>query len=311
MHLLELFTANLLPVFLAAGTGYVLAATLKPDPRSLSHAAFYVFAPCLMYQIITDNRLSATVLLRLVGFALTVLLAGAALAALLSRWAGWPRPQASAFVLVVLLPNAGNFGLSANALAFGQEGLTYASLFFVTSAVLTFSVGVLVASVGRASVRTAFGGLWRVPALWAVLLALVTVRAGWKLPSPVASTVHTLSLACVPVFLVILGIQLHVSRARVAARPVVSAVCLRLLGGPLLALALAPLFGLEGTMRQSAVLQAAMPSAVISTILAAEFDVEPGFVTAVVFFSTLVSPLTLTPLLALLGAGNIPEVTIP
>jgi len=306
MHFLALFGENLLPVFLAAGTGYVLAATLKPDPRSLSHVAFYVFAPCLMFQIITDNQMSAAVFLRMVGFALVVLLAGAALAALVARWAGWPRPLASAFVLVVLLPNAGNFGLSANALAFGQEGLAYASLFFVTSSVLTFSVGVFIASVGRASARTALGGLWRVPALWAVALALITVRTGWKLPSPVSSTVHTLSLACVPVFLVILGIQLHVSRARVPARPLLLAVSLRLLAGPLLALGLAPLFGLDGALRQSAILQAAMPSAVISTILASEYDVEPGFVTSAVFFSTLASPLTLTPLLALLGAGTSP-----
>ena len=306
MHLLHLFTENLLPVFLAAGTGYLLAVTMKPDPRSLSHAAFYVFAPCLMFQIITDNPLSPSLLLRVVGFAVAVLLAGAGLAALLARWAGWSRSLASAVVLVVLLPNAGNFGLSANALAFGQEGLVYASLFFVTSAVLTFSVGVFVASVGRTSASRAIGGLWRVPALWAVALAFVVIRSGWKIPSPVASTVHTLSLACVPVFLVILGMQLHGSRARVPVRPLILALCLRLLGGPLLALWLAPLFGLEGPVRQSAILQSAMPSAVISTILAAEFDVEPGFVTAAVFFSTLVSPLTLTPLLALLGASSGP-----
>ena len=306
MHFLALFADNLLPIFLAAGTGYLLAATLKPEPRSLSHVAFYVFAPCLMFQIISDNELSAAVFLRVVGFALVVLLAGGALAALVARWAAWPRARASAFVLVVLLPNAGNFGLSANALAFGQEGLAYASLFFVTSSVLTFSIGVFVASVGRTSTRAALGGLWRVPALWAVALALVTVRAGWTLPSPVASTVHTLASACVPVFLVILGMQLHVSRARVPVRPLLGAVGLRLLGGPLLALLFAPLFGLDGALRQSAILQAAMPSAVVSTILAAEYDVEPGFVTSAVFFSTLLCPLTLTPLLALLGAGANP-----
>jgi predicted permease len=45
-----------------------------------------------------------------------------------------------------------------------------------------------------------------------------------------------------------------------------------------------------------------MPSAVICIVLATEYDVEPTFVTSVVFLTTLLSPLSLTPLLAYLGA---------
>ena len=45
-----------------------------------------------------------------------------------------------------------------------------------------------------------------------------------------------------------------------------------------------------------------MPTAVMSTILATEYEAEPAFVTTAVFASTLLSPLTLTPLLLILGA---------
>jgi predicted permease len=45
-----------------------------------------------------------------------------------------------------------------------------------------------------------------------------------------------------------------------------------------------------------------MPVAVLTTVLALEFEVEPSFVTAAVLITTLLSPLTLTPLLAILGA---------
>jgi predicted permease len=41
---------------------------------------------------------------------------------------------------------------------------------------------------------------------------------------------------------------------------------------------------------------------VIGIILASQFEVEPEFVTAVVFATTILSPLTLTPLLTFLGA---------
>ena len=41
-----------------------------------------------------------------------------------------------------------------------------------------------------------------------------------------------------------------------------------------------------------------MPSAVITIVIAAEYDVEPAFVTSVVITTTVVSPLVLTPLLS-------------
>jgi hypothetical protein len=40
----------------------------------------------------------------------------------------------------------------------------------------------------------------------------------------------------------------------------------------------------------------------LTTVLATEYDIEPAFITTAVFTSTLLSPLTLTPILALLGA---------
>ena len=45
-----------------------------------------------------------------------------------------------------------------------------------------------------------------------------------------------------------------------------------------------------------------MPTAVMSTILAIEYDVEPDFVTGAVLLTTALSPLTLTVVLALLQA---------
>jgi len=56
----------------------------------------------------------------------------------------------------------------------------------------------------------------------------------------------------------------------------------------------------SGSARQASVILASMPVAVITTILALEFDVAPAFVTSAVFLSTIFSPLTLTPLLAYL-----------
>jgi predicted permease len=69
---------------------------------------------------------------------------------------------------------------------------------------------------------------------------------------------------------------------------------------PLLALGLVNVLGLSGAARQAAMIEASMPTAVVTTILALEYEVVPSFVTSVVFVSTLLSPVTVTLLIALL-----------
>ncbi len=299
--MLDLFAQNLLPVFLAAGAGYLLAARTRADPQTMSHAVFFVFAPCLIFQVIVDTRLPADALLKMTGFTLATLLGLAAVAAGVAWLVGWSRPLISAVVLVVMLPNAGNFGLSINQLAFGDPGLAQAGIFFVTGSIVTYTVGVLVASLGRTSIGAALAGLPKVPTVWAVVLAFALRKTGWELPSPVGRTVELLAAACIPVFLVVVGMQLRVSRLRGPYGPIAVVAGLRLVGGMAMGLLMATIFALDGTARQAGMLQASMPSAVICIVLATEYDVEPGFVTGVVLATTLLCPLTLTPLLAWLG----------
>ncbi|MEI9814262.1 MAG: AEC family transporter [Acidobacteriota bacterium] len=79
------------------------------------------------------------------------------------------------------------------------------------------------------------------------------------------------------------------------------AVGISLFIAPLVALGLAATFGITGPARQAAVILASMPVAVVTTILALEFQLEPEFVTSAVFISTVLSPLTLVPLIAYLS----------
>jgi hypothetical protein len=77
---------------------------------------------------------------------------------------------------------------------------------------------------------------------------------------------------------------------------------MRLVVAPAVALGIVLLLGLSGAAMQAAISESGAPTAVFMTILATEYEVEPSFVTAAVFTSTLLSPLTMTPLIAWLGA---------
>ncbi|HSO26787.1 MAG TPA: AEC family transporter, partial [Anaerolineales bacterium] len=101
--------------------------------------------------------------------------------------------------------------------------------------------------------------------------------------------------------LVLLGLQFQRVRWQGNLVPLALVKGMRLVVAPLLAWVLSPLFNLQGAARQAGILQSAMPTAVLTTVLATEYDAEPALVTATVFSTTLLSALTLTPVLALLG----------
>jgi len=83
-------------------------------------------------------------------------------------------------------------------------------------------------------------------------------------------------------------------------RVTVIASLLVLMASAGVAFGVAALWRLQGLTRQVCILETATPTAVTSTVLATEFDADPGFVTSVVFVTTLASVVTVTALLALL-----------
>jgi predicted permease len=301
MELIDVFGKDLLPIFLIAGLGWAFAARKEISARTLSQVGFYLLAPCLIFTLISHSRISAGDFLRLSAFSLATYGITGGLALWVAQMLGLSRSLKAAILLCVLLPNSGSFGMSASLFSFGPEAETRAGLIFVTMSILAYSVGVVVASMGKAKFSTALRRLLSVPAIWAVPAAFLLRASGSPLPVPLRRTIELLSDATIPVFLLILGMQLRKASPRHHPKALCTALVFRLIGGMGVGLLLAPLFKLEGASYQAGVLEMAMPSAVVCTILATEYDTEPSFVATAVFCTMLASPLTLTPLLHFLG----------
>lgn len=301
-ELFTLFFNNLFPILLAACIGFALAKWLNINPRPLSQVVFYVFSPVLVFNLIMNSKLSNQDILRTLAFALILMVCIGLLTWLIGGVLRFDRKLMAAVMITAIFMNAGNYGLPLTSFAFGDQALAFASVFFVISALLTNTVGIVIASSGSTGVLNAIKGLVKFPAIYALALGILFLHFGWKLPSGLDRTVTLLGNAAIPCMLVLLGMQLVNIRLNGHFRPLILTSSMRLLIAPALAFGLTRLFGMTGSAQQAVVLEAGMPVAVLTTILATEFDVEPTFVTTAVLVTTLLSPLTLTPLLALLGA---------
>ncbi len=302
IQLLTLFSDNILPIFLTAGAGYLLARYSQLNPRSLSQSIFYIFSPCLLYKLLANSQLSNGDITSMMLFTCLVTGSLGLITWLTVKMTSLSRRTQTAVLLTSMFMNSGNFGLPVILFAFGEAGLSYASLFFVTNMIITYTFGVFIASMGTAPLKESLVNLFKNPAIYAVALAFIALKTGWSLPLPVDRTVNLLSDAAIPGMSVLMGMQLQKVDWRSKITPLALTSFFRLLAAPGIAMLAASLFNLSGPAYQSGVLESAMPSAVFCTVLATEYDTEPQFVTAAVIVTTLLSPFVLTPLLAFLGA---------
>ncbi len=211
------------------------------------------------------------------------------------------RPETTAMLLVVMFVNGGNYGLTLNQLRYGQAGLDRAIIYFVVSTMLVFTLGVFIASLGKADRRQSLKRLITLPSFYAVTLAILVYTLSITIPKPILRGLELAGSAAIPTMLIVLGMQLADLKDPGRIRLAIPASLIRLLVAPMVAVIVASWIGLQGLNRSTAIIEASTPTAVINTILATEFEVRPGLVTATVVLSTLLSAITIPIVITLLG----------
>jgi predicted permease len=161
-------------------------------------------------------------------------------------------------------------------------------------------LGVFILTAGRSDIRKAFVEMLRVPAVIAILIAIIFKLLAVQIPSPLYRSIDLLSAATITMMLLILGTQIGKSGLPVFLGPLLIVVIIRLILSPALAWLISPLFQIPELAKTTSIVEAGMPSAVVNSILALKFDTEPEFVTGAVLITTLISPFTLTLILTLL-----------
>src|SRR5215467_4911796 len=176
--LTSIFIADILPIFVIAAVGFLLARKLQASVKTLSHVVFYSLVPCLGFRFLVTSKMTGPQVGRMILLAVLVTAAMGVLARIVAIPFRLKRAELSAFLLVVMFSNGGNYGLPVVLFAFGTDALSHATGYFVASSLLTYTVGVFLAAAGRRSVSQALIGVTRIPAIYGIAAALVVVGTG-------------------------------------------------------------------------------------------------------------------------------------
>jgi len=306
LEILTAFSEVLLPVVVVVTLGYLIRRAYPLDARSLNRVSLYVLTPCFVFVTLLRTDVAGAEATRLALQMILVMVATAACAYAAAAPFRLSGHQRSGFLLTSTFMNSGNYGLSVSRFAFGEIGVQYAVIGYLTQAILAQTVAVYLASAGRATRRAAIGQVFRVPLIYAVLLALALRFLGMRLDEANGAIavglfrgLRLVADAALPTLLLILGTQLTNREPVAAAGPLVIAALLRLVVSIPLGYAAGVLLGLSGLPLYIGTMQTAMPTAVNMIVLAVEFDAWPEFVSNGVIVTTIGSLVSLTILIAL------------
>jgi len=277
------------PVFSIILLGYLLARVKPIDIPTLSEMVVNVTTPCLIFISIARKNIAPSEWLVMGGAVVAVVFGTGVMMWVYQRVSG---VKMRGLFLPAMFMNAGNMGLPFALLAFGQTGLDKAIIFFITVALLHFSLGISIAK-GDGGLKEVF----RLPLIYAALAGLFCSISGFELPKLVMTPVKMLADAAIPLMILNLGIQLR-SLAVSNIRHAMVGVAIRMGGGLLIAAAFVTFFGVTGISRDIIFLVSLMPPAVFNVILAQKYNADADAVASTIFIGTLLSIVT-TPLFLL------------
>lgn len=298
-------TATALGALLIIITGLVLRRTglvREEDGQVLVRIVLYVAMPALVFLILVHADLSAELLLVPVAAFLihgTLLLLGLGIA---RAWR-MDRPTTGAFLVCTAVGNTGFFGLpliAASGAGFSQpaavmyDALATATITWTSTVAIASAYGTVGDGRARVDLRGLLAGL-ALPPTWALAAGLAWNLGGLgtDLPDVVERPLTILAGAVLPLVMIYAGLMTDLGAIRRAWAVVSAIAAVRLLVGPVVGLLVCLLLGLDGTVMHTVVIMAAMPTAMMSLVLGAQYGLRSDVLAGAVVLTTLLCTVTL------------------
>lgn len=285
------------PIFLLIGLGYLVQKRVGLDLKTLTRLNFWIFVPAFLFVHIYESKLSGAQLGQialhfLVFFPLLGLVAWGA-----ARLFGFHDRLRRALTASVLFYNSGNYGVPVAQLAFPGAvlPLQVQAAIVMMQNITNFTLGLYLVAGGKGKRRREIlKEIARLPMIYVLVLAWTMRFFEIAPPKPLHDALHYLAGALVPVAVVTLGAQMAGLKVPRFNRPLLVSLSLRLLFAPVLGFAVIVVLGITGPLASALLISTSFPTAVNSALLALEYDNEPQFAAAAVFYSTLVSSATVS-----------------
>jgi len=282
--------------------GWWLDRKFNLDLNTVVKLNVNVFVPAFIFTKLVDAKLDGHLAGRVILYTLCISTSMFLLGGLVGRLMRYTAAQTRGVQIAAMFYNSANYGIPLMALAFPGRAEVLQVFVILVQNIGNFTVGVFLASsANKKGVKALLPALRQV-SIYAVAAALLVRQfdlpvTEWRwLWMPLKYFADGL----VAMALVTLGVQLSKTEHNQRISHLSWALGLRLIGGPIIGVAMVKVFGFTGLDALVMILSTSFPTAVNTALIAHEMGADHHFAAATVFWSTVLSMITVTLLVVLL-----------
>ena len=282
---LKLFEV-LFPVFFIVGIGYYLGKKNPNfDTTFITNYSGNFGAPALFIFAITSSGVTYSVFSEYFIYAIIALSSFALIGVI---FLFFMKKDISRELPPYFLPNTGNMGIPICLFAYGALGMGVAAAISSLVILLHFTINIFLAS-KKFDIKI----ILKSPPTYAVIVAVYFLYFDLEMPKVVLNTVMLLGYAMIVLILMSLGVSLTQLKVFSLKDTVISSIG-RVIIGPIIGFMIIKLFNLSGFAAGVLLIQSAMPSAILTYLVAEMYSPKKvvDSISSMIVVSTLMSLIT-------------------
>ncbi len=275
-----------------------------PDADSvrlaINASVFNLFLPALCIKTVYSSGIDIDTMLVPVTAGLTtiiIMLISLAAYSVLEKRMNIAKPEKGVLVISATFGNVVYLGLPVITGLYGDGAAKYALFYDLFAATpLLWLLGASLASrYGRSekiATRDSLKIIASLPPIWGLLAGMAIKAAGIGLPAFIVKTLDMLGGLVIPLMVFSIGLALTLPKVKHASL-IVPAVIIKLAVAPFIAFTIANLLGMKGDALSSCLIEGAMPTMVLSLLIASRFGLDTSLAGFVIVVTTVLSFFTL------------------
>ncbi len=275
---------TVIPVFLIILVGYLIGKCKKINTQSFVDLIIYISGPCLIFSSVSKSDINLTDFYTIALSAVGVILILAILVFIILKIT---KSKKVGLYLPLTIGNTGYLGYPIALFAFGIAGLSRAVVYDMMGSLFLYSFGIYIIHH-----KNEIKEMFKIPLIYAVVIGLLFNLLKIPVPQTIFKPIEMIGMLTIPLALLILGYKLTNIKVSSAKTAFLFSL-FRLFGGFLVAFLIINLFSITGLLKNIILLQAAMPSAVMSMILCQKYKRDANLVASIILISTLLSIITI------------------
>jgi auxin efflux carrier (AEC) len=295
---------TILSIIIMIGLGYFLKRIdflSEKDIDPFNKIVMYILLPCMIFHALYSADLS---LLSKLGILPFVILASSFVTGIVSYFIlkqfNFDDIKLWSVLVTVMIANTAFMGYPVTLGIFGQEGFLRAIFCDIATLCTFLLLSFLLIMKFGGTIKTAIKKIAFFPPLWAVIFGLILNFVNIPIGPVLDNTINYLGQGAIPLIMVTLGLSIDFSALSRSKSMIVFTSIMKLAFFPLVAFFVAGHLGLVNLESTVSIVEAAMPSGMMSLLLAITYKLDFELTSDCILINTVISLITLPVIISIL-----------